>query len=191
MALPASSALPPADGQDHAYTSPASPGRRLAARFRSPARRGLEKCCIPGRLHASASSRGSIPARLQVRDDQGAAAKLPRQLAHLAECARAENDAGGRGKFKSHKRARGTGRASPGRIFRKEVRELHAAAGLGHHGRHRIPPGLVMFRLLVRGGRLQRSIGLHEHEARRVILLLDTIEAGDARLLDAFPQRWR
>ena len=45
-----------------------------------------------------------------------------------------------------------------------------------------------MLCFLVRGRRLGGAIGFHQHEARRVILLLGDIEPGDARLLDALPR---
>ena len=45
-----------------------------------------------------------------------------------------------------------------------------------------------MLCFLMRGRRLRGAIGFHQHEARGVILLLDAIEARDARLPDALPR---
>ena len=61
--------------------------------------------------------------------------------------------------------------------------ELHAVARLGHHWRNRIPPDRVMPCFLVRGGGIRIPINFHQHKARRVILLLDGIEARNARFL--------
>ena len=47
------------------------------------------------------------------------------------------------------------------------------------------PAGQV--RWLAPGGRFRRAVDLHEKEARRVILLLDDVEAGDARAARADP----
>ena len=41
---------------------------------------------------------------------------------------------------------------------------------------------------LVRGGGIRIPINFHQHKARRVILLLDDVEARDARLFQAFPR---
>jgi len=45
-----------------------------------------------------------------------------------------------------------------------------------------------MLRFLVRGGGVRIPINFHQHKTRRVILLLDDIEAHDARLFQAFPR---
>ena len=45
-----------------------------------------------------------------------------------------------------------------------------------------------MFRFLVRGCGVRIPIHLHQHKARRVILLLDDIKARDARLFQTFPR---
>src|ERR1035438_5740080 len=63
--------------------------------------------------------------------------------------------------------------------------ELHAEARLGHHWRDRIPPDRVMPCFLVRGGGIRIPINFHQHKARRVILLLDGVEARDARFFQA------
>src|ERR1019366_7914145 len=72
----------------------------------------------------------------------------------------------------------------PSLVFRENILEFHAGARLGHHGRNRIPPGLVMLCFLVSGGGFGGAIGFYEHEAREIISLLGEIEAGDARLLE-------
>src|SRR5438552_4579443 len=77
------------------------------------------------------------------------------------------------------------GRPSPISIFGKDILEFHAAPRFGHHGSDGITPNLVVFCFLVFRGRIVAAINLDQDEARRIILLLDHIEASNARLFDA------
>ena len=45
-----------------------------------------------------------------------------------------------------------------------------------------------MFRIFVSGGSFGGAIGFHEDEPRRFILLLNDVEARDARFFDALPR---
>lgn len=75
--------------------------------------------------------------------------------------------------------------ASPVRIVGKDVGEFCARARLGHHGRDGVPPELIMFGFLVRGGRLGRAISFDKHETGWVVLLLEDVEGRDAGFFDA------
>jgi hypothetical protein len=70
-------------------------------------------------------------------------------------------------------------------VIGEKVVELHAEARFGHHGRNRIPPDRVMPCFFVRGGGVRIPINFHQHKARRLILLLDDVEARDARFFQA------
>ena len=137
---------------------------------------------------AQEGQQGFRPARVGARYDEGAGSKLPGERADLAQGARAEDDPRRGGKFEAH----GTGH-DPRRTYQpassgNRFPYFTLAARLGHHRRHGVPPDLVMPGFLVRSRRLGGAIGFHEHKARRVILLLGKVEAGDARLLYALPR---
>src|SRR5208282_5495961 len=80
----------------------------------------------------------------------------------------------------------GSSAASPHRspllVLGKNLVELYAETRLGHHRRHRLAPDRIMLRFLVRGGGLGVPINLHQHEPRRIVLLLQNVEAQDTRL---------
>ena len=79
------------------------------------------------------------------------------------------------------------GRLSPAGVVRENVGELHARARFGHHRGDGVAPKLVVGGLLVRGRRLGRAVDLDEHEARRIVRLLDDVEPGDAGFSDRLP----
>src|SRR5882762_2919641 len=68
----------------------------------------------------------------------------------------------------------------------KHVRKFLARARLSHHGRDGIPPGLVMFGFLMCRRRAGRAIAFHQDKSRGLILLLENVEPGNARLLETF-----
>ena len=70
-------------------------------------------------------------------------------------------------------------------VRRIDVDELHALAGLGHHLGDCVPPRPVMRRFLVRRRRLGRAICLHQHEAGRIIRLLENVKTSDPWFLPA------
>ena len=66
-----------------------------------------------------------------------------------------------RSQTRTARRDLSAGRArSPSAIIRVKVGVLPARARLGHHGGHRVPPGLVVGGLLVGGGSVGRAVGL-------------------------------
>ena len=72
------------------------------------------------------------------------------------------------------------------REFRREHRGvLRAGAGLGHHGGDGVAPGLIMGGFLVLSGSVRVAVNLDQDEPGRLIELLDDVEPGDARFLDA------
>lgn len=74
---------------------------------------------------------------------------------------------------------------SPTRILGKKVAELHALARFGHHWRDRVAPDGIMLGFLMCRCGVGISINLDQHETRRVVLLLDDIEARDAWFFQA------
>src|SRR5581483_9202623 len=112
--------------------------------------------------------------------NESVASEITSQGAGFAKDPGAEDDAGGGGEFEAH-----GGRVLPILCGGKYLGALHRDPRLGHHGSHGVTPDLVMPGFLVRGGSLGGAIGFDENEARGIVLVLDDIEAGDARLLDA------
>jgi len=69
----------------------------------------------------------------------------------------------------------------------EHVAEFHAGAWLSHHGGDGVAPKLIVSGLLVCCGRLRRSVDFDEDKPRRIVDLLDDIEAGDAWFPDRLP----
>jgi hypothetical protein len=69
-------------------------------------------------------------------------------------------------------------RRIPAGLIRKHVGVFEAVARLGHHIGYRITPLPIMCRFLVAISILSPSVDLDQHQAGRVILLLDHIETG-------------
>jgi len=67
----------------------------------------------------------------------------------------------------------------------EDVAVLHGGPRLRHHGRHGVTPVGVVGGLLVRDGGLLRAVDFHQDEVGRVVIVLEDVEAGDARLLHA------
>ena len=78
-------------------------------------------------------------------------------------------------------------KSSPACVGGEKVGVFHAGAGFGHHRGDGVAPKLVVGGLLVRGRRLGRAVDLDEHEARRIVRLLDDVEPGDAGFADRLP----
>src|SRR5271157_5455281 len=73
-------------------------------------------------------------------------------------------------------------------VFRVNLGELHAGARGRHHAGDGLGPLLVVGRLLVRGGSLGGAVDLDQQETCRIVLLLQNVEAGNARLRQAVPR---
>src|SRR5262249_33894263 len=77
-------------------------------------------------------------------------------------------------------------RRSPSLVLWKNICELRAGARSSHHGSHRIAPGLVMPGCLVCRRRGFSSIHFHKYKPRRVVWLLKNIEPCNPGFLHAF-----
>ena len=73
----------------------------------------------------------------------------------------------------------------PALVIGEHITVLDARPRLGHHIGHGIAPLFIMCRLLVSGRVVRRSVDLDQNKAGGVVLLLDDVESGDARLLNA------
>ena len=98
------------------------------------------------------------------------------RLAALSENPCATRDAMGVGDFIALRREG---------VRRIDVGELHALARLGHHLGDSVAPRPVMRRFLVRRRRLGRAICLDQHEAGRIIRLLENVKTSDPWFLPA------
>src|SRR5579883_2679214 len=71
------------------------------------------------------------------------------------------------------------------RVRREKILKFHTRSRFGHHWRDSVTPGLIMARFFVLRRRFRVAVRFHQQETRRVILLLQNIEARDARFADA------
>ena len=69
-------------------------------------------------------------------------------------------------------------------IIGKDVVEFYTRARFGHHWSNGVAPTLVMLCFFMSRGRLYCAIGFDQDESRRIILLLDDVEARDSRFFD-------
>ena len=175
MALPASRALPPP-------TATTTSMALLPGELRAGAGEGDVGFAVDVDEPCIGTEGLDEPLRARRRragDDERASAEPADDLGRATGGAGPEHDAPRRGELPAGRRVHQSASSGKTAVYFTPER------GSAIMRRDGVAPGGVVRRLLVRDGRLDGAVDLDEHEARRVVLLLDHVEPGDAGFADA------